>query len=103
MAEGVSEERMAKLVSEYEERRSNKNRQKMKNLTGQMGNFGKKVRALQNSKNLRFKKLYHPPDPVVVSIFVAVCLFFIVFFNMYMPETPQYNFKDGKAVPKSEL
>ena len=103
MAKVVSEERMAELVAEYEVREGNKNKQKMKNLTGNLGNIGKKVKLLRKSKNLRFKKLYHPPDPLVLGIFVSICIFFIVFFNFYMPEAPKYNFKDGKAIPHSEL
>ncbi len=46
-----------------------------------MGNIGAKVRMLKDSRNLRFKELYKPPDPVVAIVFLVTVIAFIVIFN----------------------
>ena len=56
-----------------------------------VGNFSQKIRALRHSKNLRFKKIYHPPDPMVLFIFCSVCLFFYLFFTYYVPNSKSYE------------
>ena len=95
----VSEERLEEIVN-IELRRK-----KMRKFGGvnpqKMGNIGKKVRALRKSKNLRFKELYHPPNPYVLTIFCSVCAFFIIFFHFFMPQ-PNTNYR-VKSSPHSEL
>ena len=51
-----------------------------------IGNFGKKIKALRNSKNLRFKEIYHPPDPVVVIIFCSVCFSLYIYLTYFAPD-----------------
>ena len=61
-----------------------------------IGNFGKKIKALRNSKNLRFKELYHPPDPVVVIIFCSVCLSLYIYLTYFAPD-PKVTYQKLQA------
>ena len=96
----ASAERLEEIVN-IESRRK-----KMKKFGGvnpqKMGNIGKKVRALRKNKNLRFKELYHPPDPCVLSIFCFVCAFFVIFFHFFLPQ-PNTSYRNVKANVHSEL
>ena len=65
------------------------NRLKQRNLAAKrpgvdvrkLGNFKKKIGMLQDSRNLRFRKIYKAPDPIVIVIFVGSILLWYVLFN----------------------
>lgn len=59
--------------------------------TTELGNIGPKIRMLRNSKNLRFRELYKPPDPTVLIIFTVSVVVFIVLFN-YLPGYVERNY-----------
>ena len=46
-----------------------------------LGNFKQKIGMLQDSRNLRFRKIYKAPDPIVIVVFVGSILLWYVLFN----------------------
>ena len=46
-----------------------------------LGHFKTKIGMLQDSRNLRFRKLYKAPDPVVIFVFIGSILLWYVLFN----------------------
>ena len=46
-----------------------------------LGHFKTKIGMLQDSRNLRFRKLYKAPDPIVVLVFIGSILLWYVLFN----------------------
>ena len=46
-----------------------------------LGNFKQKIGMLQDSRNLRFRKIYKAPDPIVIAVFVGSILLWYILFN----------------------
>ena len=46
-----------------------------------LGNFKQKIGMLQDSRNLRFRKIYKAPDPIVIAVFIGSILLWYVLFN----------------------
>jgi hypothetical protein len=70
-----------------------------------LGNIKGKLRMLNDSRNLRFRKLYKPPNPYVVWIFIGMVVTWYSLFNYFGPSSHQTIYKPSTATfnPASEI
>jgi hypothetical protein len=62
-----------------------------------IGNIKGKLRMLSDSRNLRFRKLYKPPEQKVVWIFIAMVITWYCLFTYFGPQYKPTEYKPSSS------